>query len=224
MRFAMRLCFLLSVVFVVGMQGVYAANKPTPKTAPIDTAAIQQAYSEGEFEIGIKAATETWIQGSGLQHSDSLFLCKYLAVMLGADPDKRENSKYYMNQILLLDTSTTVMDLYATDAIYSMFATVKTEFLLHQKKVSQPAKPALIVKSDTGNQLKPVVAAAPIALPPPPAQAKPAKTSWIRSKWVWAASGSALVGVGVGFVTLMSSEPAKSKQVVLPVSFPSEAK
>jgi hypothetical protein len=210
---------LLLVLFLSGMHTLHAAVKPVAKVVPFDTMAIHKAYSDGEFDIGIQIATKWWTQDTTLQHSDSLYLCKYLSVMLGSDAAKRENSKYFMHKMLTLDSSATVMDLYASDAIYAIFATVKTEFLLHQKKVTQPAAPKVAAKSDT---LAPVPSVTtPSAAAPPKAKSKVSERSFGRSKWLWAIGGTALVGAGVGVIALISSGPAKTnKQVILPLPLP----
>lgn len=208
--------FLL-VLFLGALHSIQAAPTPTPSTPHFDSSAIQKAYSDGEFDQGIQLATKAWKLGAGLSRADSVFLCKYLAVMLGADNAKRENSKYYMNKMLNLDSTETVMNLYASDAIYAMFATVKTEFHLQQKSAPSPSSssvarhnnPPPTAKNATGD-----------AAPPHPAS-RSAKAHPNRSKWLWAIGGTALVGVGVGLIAILSSAPDKqTKEVVMPVPLP----
>jgi hypothetical protein len=236
----MKSIFHIALLLTVAIQSSFAANRVgqrKPKVATVsenyDAMVLKTAYSDGEFEIGIEKGMKWWNQGKDLNHSDSLFISKYLAVMFGADEVTREKSKYFMHKMLTMDTTATVMDLYASDAIYKMFETVKTEFRLNQKPNSQSENQATALSHSNKNDSLNLSTQTPgfeastqkngrsvTSMSTMPASKSRAEKPFLtRSQWLWAAGGTALVGISV-VAYMASSETPKSNEVLYQIDPP----
>lgn len=61
-------------------------------------------------------------------HGDSVFAFKHLGVMYAAQEATREKGKYYMLQLLYVEPTARIMDMYASDMIYMIFRNIQEEF------------------------------------------------------------------------------------------------
>jgi hypothetical protein len=135
-KFSAVLPFALTLLWLTAAPSAAAATG-----ARLDTAYVHDAYLNGDFEIA-KNALEDAVKSGGLRsHADSLFTFKHLGVIYAADPDRRERGKYYMYQLLAIEPSARILDMYASDMIYMIFRNVQEEFLANHGAVA-PRKPS----------------------------------------------------------------------------------
>lgn len=138
--------------------------------ARLDTASIHHLYLDGEFEPAIEGLEKARRGGLLKTHDDSVFAFKHLGVMYAAKYETLEKGKSFMYQLLSIEPSVKIMDMYASDMIYMIFRNVQEEYALRTGRPSNPAE------TDT-------------ARPVHPAPKAP-------SKWpYWTASGLAVAGV-----------------------------
>lgn len=101
----------------------------------MDTNAIHAAYLDGDFETATADLNKA-IAGNALHsRSDSVFAFKHLGVMAAANPETREKGKYYMVQLLNLEPSIKILDMYASDMIYMIFKNLKEEYEENRMKL-----------------------------------------------------------------------------------------
>lgn len=101
----------------------------------MDTNAIHASYLDGDFEKAT-ADLKQAIAGNSLHsRSDSVFAFKHLGVMAAANPETREKGKYYMVQLLNLEPSIKILDMYASDMIYMIFKNLKEEYEENRMKM-----------------------------------------------------------------------------------------
>jgi hypothetical protein len=181
-----------------------AATKGSAKPV-MDTAALHATYLDGDFDKAIRvmeAALKN--KKNPVSHADSVFIFKHLGVMYAATPATREKGRYYMAQLIYIEPTAKILDMYASDMIYLIFRNVQEEFANKHPNVAIPAAAA--------------VDSAPKPQAPPP-EAKPApvaRGSGSGRKTVyWVAGGAVALGaVGLLFVLLDSPEP-KNHSIVL---------
>jgi hypothetical protein len=192
-----------------------SANPPAaakPSAAPkgssrpvMDTAALHATYLDGDFDKAIRimeAALKN--KKNPVSHADSVFIFKHLGVMYAATPATREKGRYYMAQLIYIEPTAKILDMYASDMIYLIFRNVQEEFANKHPNVATPAVAA--------------VDSAPKPQAPPP-EAKPAPVARgsgpSRKTVYWVAGGAVALGaVGLLFVLLDSPEP-KNHSIVL---------
>jgi hypothetical protein len=182
------------------------AAKPAASKAIMDTAALHATYLDGDFDKAIRAMEGALKnKTSPVSHADSVFIFKHLGVMYAATPATREKGRYYMAQLIYIEPTAKILDMYASDMIYLIFRNVQEEFANKHPNVASPAVAS--------------VDSAPVAEPAPP-ETKPAATARrsgpSRTTVYWLAGGAVAVGaVGLLFVLLDSPEP-KNHTIVLP--------
>jgi hypothetical protein len=182
-----------------------SAAKVAPKPA-MDTAALHATYLDGDFDKAIRimeAALKN--KKNPVSHADSVFIFKHLGVMYAATPATREKGRYYMAQLIYIEPTAKILDMYASDMIYLIFRNVQEEFANKHPNVASPVAVAAV---DTAPKT---------AAPPPEAKPAPAARSPGRSRKTiyWVAGGAVAVGaVGLLFVLLDSPEP-KNHSIVL---------
>jgi hypothetical protein len=121
------------------------AENPLPSADPaevrLDTASIHHLYLDGEFEPAIDGLEKARRNGLLKSHEDSVFAFKHLGVMYAAKYETLEKGKSYMYQLLSIEPSVKIMDMYASDMIYMIFRNVQEEYVLRTGRPSNPADP-----------------------------------------------------------------------------------
>ena len=138
-------------------------------------------YNDGDFENAISILAKVLKDKQLTQYSDSIFACKYLGVMLAANPDTREKGKYYLFRLLKLLPSANLVGMGVSDQIDSIFAKVRVEFSAQQQddtpKTSPVSKIEVVPTPRSDSAIGPVK-----------------KRSWIV--WTTVACGGLLAGGG----------------------------
>jgi hypothetical protein len=174
-----------------------AAPMSGSSTAPrLDSAKIHTLYIEGEFDEAIAVLEANLRDPRQYDHNDSVFIYKHLGVMYAANESTREKGRYYMHRLLLVEPTAKIMDMYASDMIYTIFKNIQEEY---QASHSRPAR------TDTAQAI-----ARPVARTHEPAtvEEKPKGSSG----YVWL--GAAAVAVAAGAATWFYMNDEKPKVVV----------
>jgi hypothetical protein len=179
----------------------FAGPKSATKSAPqssiktsasangLDTTLIHKAYLEGDFDHAIELIEGALRYGGPFSHQDSVFIYKHLGVMHAAKYETREKGKAYMMQLLNVEPTAKIMDMYASDMIYMIFKNIKDEFDSSRPLAEPDGKPR--------------------PRPEEPA-AKSKSYAWVG----WTAGAVAVVGgVAVGVHLLSEEEPVKNRRI-----------
>ncbi|MDB5105361.1 MAG: hypothetical protein JWP91_3050 [Fibrobacteres bacterium] len=180
------------------------AAKPVPAKVVMDTAKLHATYLDGDFDQAIRTM-ETALKSKKipLTHADSVFIFKHLGVMYAATPATREKGRYYMAQLIYIEPTAKILDMYASDMIYLIFRNVQEEF---ENKNPNVAK-AKAVPADT---VKPV--AEPIAAPAP---AAPVASQGSSHKKAYMITGGAVVAVGtIGLLYILLNDPEPTQHKI----------
>jgi hypothetical protein len=133
---------LAGMTLLLGMVSVHADPKISVKRSPLpkapskmapsagnklDTAQIHQTYLDGDFDQAIELIEEAQKYGGPFSHQDSIFIFKHLGVMHAAKYETREKGKHYMVQLLNVEPTAKILDMYASDMIYMIFKNIKDE-------------------------------------------------------------------------------------------------
>jgi hypothetical protein len=94
----------------------------------IDTAAVRKLYLESDFEEAITMLLYALAEKKVRTHADSIFVFKHLGVMYASKYDTREKGKYFMHQLLTVEPTARILDMYASDMIYMIFKNVQEEY------------------------------------------------------------------------------------------------
>jgi hypothetical protein len=102
----------------------------TPKAAPLllDTVAIRKLYLDGDFDQAVEIMETGLKEKRAFNHYDSVFIFKHLGVMYAAKYDTREKGKYFMHQLLTVEPTARILDMYASDMIYMIFKNIQDEY------------------------------------------------------------------------------------------------
>lgn len=187
------------------------APKPASNAAPagsamaLDTAKLHATYLDGDFDKAIQAMEAALKSKRKMSHADSVFIFKHLGVMYAATPATREKGRYYMAQLIYVEPTAKILDMYASDMIYLIFRNVQEEFEHKHPQVAAPA-------ADTS---KPVAAAAGPTTVPVASSARP---SGSKSKTLYWVTGGAVVAAGaVGLLIVLLDDPKpRTHQIVVP--------
>jgi hypothetical protein len=188
---------------VLPMQTSAASQTAPPAAGPdrpanhLDTAEVRRLYQDGDFERAIPIV-ERGLKANLLRtHRDSVFAFKHLGVMYAASETTRERGKYYMLQLLHIEPTARIMDMYASDMIYMIFRNLQEEFALAQAKLDRAEAHV------TGNQ----AAAQADPQPARPKTAEPPQVNSSRKAWYW--MGAVTVVAGIGIATyFLQQEPS----------------
>lgn len=171
------------LMLMLGASTLFAA--PASKSRPLDTAAIRHSYMEGEFDQAIDDIEIALKRGGPFSHQDSVFMFKHLGVMHAAKYETREKGRYYMMQLLTVEPTARILDMYASEMIYMIFKNIQAEF-----EANRP-RPQLVDITDT-------IRTPPAGKPPE----KKRSRAWIG----WTAGAVAATG-GVALTLHLLSEP-----------------
>lgn len=94
----------------------------------LDTAHIHKTYIDGDFDLAIELIEDAMKYGGPFSHEDSIFIFKHLGVMHTAKYETREKGKHYLMQLLHVEPTAKLMDMYASDMIYMIFKNLRDEF------------------------------------------------------------------------------------------------
>lgn len=168
---------------------IWAGRKP-----PFDSGKVRRYYLDGDFEEAI-AILETAIKEQrNFNHADSVFFCKHLGVMYAAKYDTREKGKRYMLQLLQIEPSARILDMYASDMIYMIFKNIQDEFDATRMRLDRAEKNWKGTQGDT-------MPVAKTAIPK-----GESKTSGSHTL-VWVGAGTVAVAAGVAAYFIFSDSP-----------------
>ena len=177
-----------------------AAAAVSPAAPTWDTTAIHAQYIDGDFEHAI-GRIEAALQSKAVStHEDSIFAFKHLGVMYAASETSRERGKYYMLQLLTIEPTARIMDMYASDMIYMIFRNIQEEFEITKSKLARAQR---LVDGQSGNA-KPATAAS--SAPPGPAP-KAGESHTARNAMIIGGGVALVVGAGVLASYMMQDEP-----------------
>lgn len=182
-----------------------AAPAAAPAKIVMDTAKLHATYLEGDFDQAIRVMENALKNKKNpISHADSVFIFKHLGVMYAATPATREKGRYYMAQLIYIEPTAKILDMYASDMIYLIFRNVQEEFA---NKNPNLAKPAVAIVDTT-----PAPAAETAPVPVPAAQGASPR----RNKAYWITGGAvvAVGAIGLVYVLMDSPEPKRHNIVV----------
>lgn len=129
---------LLACLFLLPT-GAHTAADPR---ITLDTASIRKTYMEGDFDQAILDIERVLRRAYVLTHAESVFVFKHLGVMYAAKYETREKGKHYMMQLLNVEPTARILDMYASDMIYMIFKNIQNEFEDgHGRLVAENADP-----------------------------------------------------------------------------------
>ena len=218
------LALLLSLIHCASFASAKkpSAKSPAPSAAPkaaapaprvdLDSNRVHTLYQDGDFEQAIAILTAAMESGKIRNHSDSVFVFKHLGVMYAANADTRERGKYYMMQLLTIEPTARIMDMYASDMIYMIFRNIQEEVETSQSKYRRAQ--AHVDGNRAPDPHSPPAAADPIQ----PARPAEPRDDDGKKSYAWAAwTGAAVVAIGAGvavyIVTASETQPTKKQQV-----------
>jgi hypothetical protein len=170
-------------------------NETHVRTDSLDTVAIHALYMDGEFEQALKKLEYARRMGWLKTHGDSVFAFKHLGVMYAATYETQETGKRYMYQLLTIEPSVRIMDMYASDMIYMIFKNVKAEYEI---RIARPGM-ADSLEPASGNT--------------GPSTARPRKS--VRRTWpYWMAGAILVVGTGSAAYLLFDDETSEPTRFV----------
>jgi hypothetical protein len=105
-----------------------AAEGGLPFNNKLDTAYIRKTYVDGDFELAIELIEDALKYGGPFSHQDSIFILKHLGVMHTAKYETREKGKRYLMELLNVEPTAKILDMYASDMIYMIFKNIQDEF------------------------------------------------------------------------------------------------
>lgn len=194
-----------------GAPGAPASRAPEPVSAGkpvLDTLRVRTLYLDGDFDPAIALLEGNLRAGGRYTHADSVFIFKHLGVMFAARSDAREKGKYYMHQLLAVEPTARIMDMYASDMIYMIFRNIQEEFEVSRRGVAalSPQQPA----AGSGTRLEPP-RPSPQPLPGPASQPATGDESARRKSrgaaLVWIGAAGAVVGAGLAAYLILAEEP-----------------
>jgi hypothetical protein len=167
----------------------------------MDTAKLHATYLDGDFDQAIHTMESALKSKKPITHADSVFIFKHLGVMYAATPATREKGRYYMAQLIYIEPTAKILDMYASDMIYLIFRNVQEEFETKHPGLTKP-----VAAVDTVP--KPVAAAPATAPAPAPATSAPSSKSKTA---YWVAGGAAVAAGTVGLLFVLLDDPKPKK-------------
>jgi hypothetical protein len=194
---------LASILSILGGEAFAAPAKkiaaahaeiPAGRKPPFDSAKVRRNYLDGDFDEAIEILETAIREKRQMNHADSVFYCKHLGVMYAAKYETREKGKYYMHQLLLVEPTARILDMYASDMIYMIFKNIQDEFDATSVRLGRAEKNWKNNQSDS----------MPIAkTPPPKTDPKPSESHTLA----WVGAGTAVVAAGVVAYLIFSDSP-----------------
>jgi hypothetical protein len=181
-----------------------AAKSAVSKEAPpLDTAKIHMVYLDGDFDQAMKSLEIQLKSKRPMTHAESVFVYKHLGVMYAANATTREKGKYFMYQLINIEPTAKILDMYASDMIHLIYRNVQEDYEMKRSKTARLYDPAPAAPApDT-------VKAAPA--PAPVAAARPQS----RSRTAYWVAGGAVAVVGVaGLLYIVLHDPQPKTQTI----------
>src|SRR4051812_33328530 len=176
-----------------------ATSQSSP--ASLDTARARKLYQDGDFEQGIAILETALKEKRVVNHADSVFVFKHLGVMYAANENTRERGKYYMLQLLTIEPTARIMDMYASDMIYMIFKNIQEEFSISQARYARAERNLAVNQTqEPGQSAKTPSQSTQHSNPPKVGNAK---------TYLWLGAAAVTVGVGVAVYLSTNGEPAK---------------
>lgn len=179
-----------------------AAPKASVPRQAMDTAKIHATYLEGDFDLAIRTLESVMKSKKALTHADSVFIFKHLGVMYAATPATREKGRFYISQLIAIEPTVKILDMYASDTIYLIFRNAQEE--LESKRTAK------VTVVDTVPAPEPAMPATlPVAAAPAPVPSKSNTKFWVTGGAV-----VALGAMGILYILLDDPEPVKHNIVL----------
>lgn len=171
----------------------------------IDTARVHGLYLDGDFDQAIRLL-ETALKGrKPISHADSVFAFKHMGVMYAATPATREKGRYYMLQLISIEPTARILDMYASDMIYLIFRNVQEEYENKHGKMAAASVDTVPA---------PQAAAHKDSLPAPVPAATRSKPSNDRTLY-WVAGGAAVTAGAAGLLFILLDNPQPKKRNIV---------
>ncbi len=182
------------------------ASSKTGSRLILDTAHVHTVYLDGDFDQAIRILDGALKSRKSLTHGDSVFIFKHLGVIYAATPSTREKGRYYMLQLISIEPTAKILDMYASDMIYLIYRNVQEEFeTKHGKSVP------LVAAVDT------VPAPAPIAPQDTAPAPKTAKQAGGHNTLYWVTGGTVVAAGAAGLLFILLDSPKPKKHnITLP--------
>ena len=177
-----------------------APAKPAARKMAMDTSKLHATYLDGDFDQAIKSMETALKSRKTLTHADSVFIFKHLGVMYAATPATREKGRFYMAQLIYIEPTAKILDMYASDMIYLIFRNVQEEVETKHPLATQP-EPAL----DT----------APAAPSPQPVAATAASPSRKSRAKYWITGGAVVTAGAVGLIYVLLDDPKPKRHNIV---------
>jgi len=191
----------------------------TKTTASLDTTKLHALYLEGDFDKAIKPIESYLKSKQPMSHADSTFAFKHLGVMYAAAPATREKGKYYMYQLINMEPTAKILDMYASDMIYLIFRNVQEDFELKQSKSVKSGNPTINPAPSPahppGNN---AAITSTTSTPTTPIARTESKKSTGPSRTTYLVTGGAVVAVGVVALAFLIFSGEKSTSHTLVVT------
>jgi hypothetical protein len=194
---------LLLAVLAFAALSIHAAPK-TPAAQPLDTAKVKKLYQEGDFDQAIAILEASLKDRKVADHRDSVFVFKHLGVMYAANDHSRERGKYFMLQLLTIEPTARIMDMYASDMIYMIFKNIQEEYATTHTRYVRAEKH---VEGNQGTEKKPEAGKSDAGKPDAGKPAGTRKRSGNGKTYILLGATAAAIGVGVA-VYMLTYDPA----------------
>lgn len=211
-KFVNRILGIGFAIILIGVYQIEAGSKsPSDKiistnklasstpSGSVDTLKAHRLYVDGDFDQAIEILETGLKTKKILSHQDSVFIFKHLGVMYAANNDTREKGKYYMHQLLMVEPTARIMDMYASDMIYMIFKNIQDEVEETTGRLTRAQSHVNGNAQTRPSENKP--ADKPVA--------KEAKSS--DHTLLWVGVGTVAVGAGVAAYFLLASSPASTQ-------------
>ncbi|MDQ3002226.1 MAG: hypothetical protein M3Y08_13320, partial [Fibrobacterota bacterium] len=179
---------------------INAAPKPSDAQS-LDTTKVKRLYQEGDFEQSIAILESMLKEKKVTNHRDSVFVFKHLGVMYAANDHSRERGKYFMLQLLTIEPTARIMDMYASDMIYMIFKNIQEEYATTHTRYVRAEKH---VEGNNGTDAKPQ------SKPDAENPAETRKPEGHKKAFILMGATAAAIGVGVAVFLLTDDPPPKS--------------
>jgi hypothetical protein len=166
-----------AVTFAAEFRGPTSSSK----TDGVDTARVRALYMDGDFEEATELLEVARRNNQLKSHGDSVFTYKHLGVMYAAKYETMERGKQFMYQLLNIEPTVRIMDMYASDMIYMIFRNVQAEFEIRHARPNDASQGKGNFNSGAGDS----------------AQVKP-KVRDSKKAWPYWTAGAMVLAAGVG--------------------------
>ena len=140
-----------------------------------------------------------------MSHGDSAFAFKHLGVMYAASATTREKGRYFMAQLINIEPTAKILDMYASDLIDLIFRNVQEASEAKRSPSPKPIAPIV----------EPVTVTTPVSSTSVAVTEKPKSKS--RTAY-WVTGGAVAIAGTIGILFILFDEPKPKKQtIVLPL-------